>query len=114
MAEQEQKIKEIQDAQQLAPANAKSVLFQEVLRKLLANEIAQFKLTLDEYNTFYCNFRLVRRTLIMSIPEINRHRSDNRFRKKQLAHMERLGFRLYDHKDKLMLFLPYSKEEDLE
>lgn len=69
---------------------------------------------IDELQLLYCNIRLARKTLIMSIPEIKRHRIDDRFRKVQLAHMKRLGFRLYDQNDKLMLILPYSKHEELE
>ena len=114
IAEQERKMNAVLGAQQGAAANSTSQVIHQALRKLLGAEIAQFKLVLDKANMLCCNIRLVRKTLIMSIPEIKRHRMYGRFRKKQLAHMQRLGFCLYDQNDKLMLILPYSDRDELE
>ena len=110
----EQKLKDGPGNQQPAFANSKSRVIQQALHKLLSAEIAQFKLMLDEAQMLCCNIRLVRKTLIVSIPEIRRHQQDGRFGKKQLAHMKRLGFRSYDQRDKQILMLPYSERDDLE
>ncbi|WP_210522189.1 hypothetical protein [Hymenobacter terricola] len=45
---------------------------------------------------------------MITLPEVQRHRVGYQLRKKQIKVLQRLGFQLYDHKDKLILFLPFS------
>ena len=72
-----------------------------------------FTLTLLESKRFYCHFKLVRKTLILTIPEVRRHREDYTLAKRHVRSLKRLGFKLYDNKDKLMLFAPYSTSEEV-
>ena len=85
----------------------------EVLNKLLAGEVTGFTLVFQESKRLSCHGRLVRKTLILTLPEVRRHRVDYTFQKRHIKYLERLGFRLYDNKDKLMLFAPYSAVEDI-
>jgi hypothetical protein len=83
----------------------------DVLSKLLTGEIAGFTLVLHEANKLNCHFKLVRRTLILTLPEVRRHKDSYTLKKRDIKFFKRLGFRLYDNKDKLMLFAPYSTVE---
>jgi len=108
-----QKIEALENAQKSAPKNPLPLVLQDVLRKLLAGEITQFYFVIDKEQNLNCVVKLVCKTLIMTIPEIRRHLSEDLFQKRQIRQIISFGFRLYDHKDKLMLFLPCSCQEEI-
>jgi small-conductance mechanosensitive channel len=83
----------------------------DVLSKLLTGEITGFTLVLHQANQLNCHIRLVKKTLILTLSEVRRHRDSYMIKEKDINFFKRLGFQLYDNKDKLMLFAPYSAEE---
>lgn len=95
-----------------APA-AKATQLNEALHKLLQGQIAAFALVIAPRNRLACNLRLVRRTLLVTMPEIQRHRAEYRIGKKQLRFLQSLGFRLYDQRDKLLLHTSFATAEDV-
>ncbi|MCI1187352.1 hypothetical protein MON38_07965 [Hymenobacter sp. DH14] len=86
---------------------------QEALMRLLQGPITAFTLVFDPVKRLYCNCRLVRRTLLLILPEVQRHRASHLLRKKQLRFLQGLGFRLYDQQDKLILITPFAVPEDV-
>jgi hypothetical protein len=111
IAENKEKLAALQhaSAQKATPGRA----VRDALNKLLTGEIRGFTLVFQESNRLSCHLRLVRRTLILTIPEIRRHKDDCTLEKRHLRKLKRLGFALYDNKDKLMLFAPYSAIDDI-
>ncbi|QKG56334.1 hypothetical protein GKZ68_06595 [Hymenobacter sp. BRD128] len=85
-----------------------------VLGKVLAGEITSFILVLQDSQRLNCYIRLVRKTLMLTIPEVRRHKQECTLEKRQIKAFMRLGFKLCDDKDKLMLFAPYSTLEDVQ
>jgi hypothetical protein len=47
------------------------------------------------------------------VPQVRRHRASYTLEKRHIEYFRSLGFRLYDNKDKLMLFAPYATLEDV-
>ncbi|MGI4865467.1 MAG: hypothetical protein ACRYFZ_16215 [Janthinobacterium lividum] len=88
-------------------------VMRDMLGKLLAGELAGFTLVLQDSRRLYCHIRLMRKTLFMTIPEVRRHRADYTLQKSHLRKFRSLGFGLYDTKDKLLLFAPYSTLEEV-
>jgi hypothetical protein len=86
----------------------------EVLLKLLSKELESFTLVLLDSQKLLCHIRLVRKTLILTVPEVRRHRASYTLRKSRIRKLKSLGFRLYDNKDKLMLFAPYFTLEEVD
>lgn len=84
----------------------------DVLSKLAAGEITGFVFVILDSKRLCCYFRLVRKTLILSIPEIRRHREEYTLNKRNVRQLKKLGFKLFDDKDKLMLFASYSTLEE--
>jgi hypothetical protein len=84
------------------------------LTSLLVGEITSCTLVFRESQQLYCHIRLVRKTLILTVPEIHRHRARYILQKSHIREFKRLGFRLYDSKDKLMLFAPYSTLKEVD
>ncbi|MBJ6142906.1 hypothetical protein [Hymenobacter sp. BT559] len=111
IAENKEKLAALQhaSAQKATPGRA----VRDALDKLLTGEITGFALVFQESNRLSCHLRLVRRTLILTIPEIRRHKDDCTLEKRHLRKLKQLGFALYDNKDKLMLFAPYSAIDDI-
>ena len=85
----------------------------DVLSKVLIGEIPGFTLVLQESKRLHCHLKLVRKTLILTIPEICRHKDNYTLEKRHVRSLKRLGFGLYDSKDKLMLFAPYCTLEEV-
>lgn len=50
---------------------------------------------------------------MITLPQVQRHQASYLLGKKQIRALEHIGFRLYDQKDKLILFLPCSTPVDL-
>ncbi|MGI4743070.1 MAG: hypothetical protein ACRYG7_48585 [Janthinobacterium lividum] len=96
-----------------AQNNPVGKVFHATLSKLLAGKITKFILVLNHSARLNCHVRLVRKTVILSLPEIHRHVASHTLCKKQLKQFKYLGFRLYDSKDKLMFFAPYTTPEEL-
>ncbi|MDO7852323.1 hypothetical protein [Hymenobacter convexus] len=94
-------------------AGAKSNHIEETLTMLLHGQIAGFSLVINPQQRLACNLRLVRRTLLITVPEIRRHRAEYRIQKKQLRFLQSLGFRLYDQRDKLLLYTSFAVPEDI-
>lgn len=89
-------------------------LLHKMLLKLLSKELGSFILVLLNSRKLLCHIRLARNTLILTIPEVRRHRADYTLQERQIKKFKSLGFRLYDNKDKLMLFAPYSTLEEVD
>jgi hypothetical protein len=89
-------------------------LVHELLLKLLSKELESFTLVILNSRKLLCHIRLARRTLILAIPEVHRHRITYTLQKRHIRKFKSLGFRLYDNKDKLMLFAPYSTLEEVD
>ncbi|MDO7849701.1 hypothetical protein Q5H92_25285 [Hymenobacter sp. M29] len=85
----------------------------EALRKLLGGRITGFTLHFSQREQLYCTFRLTRRTLIITFPEIKRHRKKYGLPKKRIRGFQRLGFHFYDQGDKLMAFQPLATEAEI-
>ena len=71
-----------------------------------------FSLVLGKVDSFVIYTRLARRTLIISIPQIQHYLNSYLLRKKQVRQFISLGFELYDNGDKLVLFIDYSNKEN--
>jgi hypothetical protein len=84
------------------------------LISLLAGEITGCTLVFQESRQLHCHIRLVRKTLILTVPEVQRHKADYTLYKNHIRKFKSLGFRLYDSKDKLMLFAPYSTLKEVD
>ena len=95
---------------QKAPAGQ---VVRDVLGRLLGGELAGFTLVLQESTRLHCHIRAVRKTLFMTIPEIRRHSAGYTLQKSHLRKFRSLGFRLYDSKDKLILYAPYSTPQEV-
>jgi hypothetical protein len=89
-------------------------LLHELLLKLLSKELESFTLVLLDSQKLICQIRLVRKTLILTVPKVRRHSASYTLSKSRIRKLKSLGFRLYDNKDKLMLFAPYSTLEEVE
>lgn len=85
----------------------------DVLSKVLAGEITSFRLVFQDSQRLSCYIRLVRKTLMLTISEVRRHKQEYTLEKRQIKALIRLGFKLCDNQDKLMLFAPYSTLEDV-
>ncbi|MBF9140004.1 hypothetical protein [Hymenobacter properus] len=85
----------------------------EALHKLLHGRITGFTLTLSRAMGLYLTFRLARRTLIITLPEVRRHREHYHLPKKRRRVLQRLGFRRYDQGDKLISFRPLATDADI-
>ena len=109
-AEQEKLAELTRTPAQKTPAGQ---VVRDVLRRLLAGELTGFTLVLRDSRRLYCHIRAVRKTLFMTIPEVRRHKADYTLQKSHLRKFRSLGFRLYDTKDKLLLFAPYSTAEEV-
>jgi hypothetical protein len=85
----------------------------DLLDKLLAGELASFTLVVKDSKRLHCHIRVVRKTLFLTVPEVRRHRESYTLQKSHIKKFQRLGFRWYDNKDKLILFAPYSTSEEV-
>lgn len=107
-----------QQKQQLqqAPAapNPETAVLRECMEKLLTGQINAFNLVLSKSTRLSLSIRRVRRTAILTLPELIRHRREYTIHKQQLRQLRHLGFTYYDHKDKLLAIVPMSSAEDLE
>jgi phage terminase Nu1 subunit (DNA packaging protein) len=102
---------------ELTQASAQKVSVGQTVRamlgKLLVGELATFTLVLQDSERLHCHVKAVRRTLLLTVPEIRRHKANNTLRGSHVRKFLSLGFRLYDSKDKLILFAPYSTLEEV-
>ncbi|QJX48806.1 hypothetical protein HMJ29_18555 [Hymenobacter taeanensis] len=106
--QQRQKLK----AAPVTPVAETSVL-QEMMSNLLAGEIKGFELVLSPPARLSLSIRRVRRTAILTLPELMRHRSEYTIRKEHLQKLRKLGFTYYDQKDKLMAVEPLTTADDI-
>ncbi|MFD1468633.1 hypothetical protein ACFQ48_10390 [Hymenobacter caeli] len=111
LAEAKEKLAELNRfSTQKAPAEH---VVRGIMVKLLAGEMSGFTLIFEASQRLSCHIKLVRKTLILTVPEIRRHRASSTLEKRHIRNFKRIGFRLYDNKDKLMLFAPYSTLAEL-
>ena len=111
LADEQKKLAEITRAPaQKAPAGQ---VVRDLLGRLLVGEVAGFTLVLQDSKRLYCHIRVVRKTLFLTIPEIRRHKVNYTLQKSHLRKFRSLGFCLYDNKDKLILFAPFSTSEEV-
>ena len=113
LLQEQQRLDELNQAVAATPGQSKKSILQDVLSKLLERKIDKFTLIIDEAEGVHGTIQLVRRILIIDFLHIQRLVTNCVLCKKQIKYFQSLGFRLYDSKDKLMLFLPYSTKEDL-
>jgi hypothetical protein len=95
------------------PSVSKPTALQEALHKLRDKQIDSFTFVFSQANGLSCVVKLVRRTVMITLPEVLRHRKNYLLNKKQIRSLKTLGFKLYDSGDKLMLFLPYTTADDV-
>jgi hypothetical protein len=112
LAEKKEKLIELSSA--LIPKQKQGSLVRDVLKEVLAGKITSFIIVLQDSQRLSCYIRLVRKTLMLTIPEIRRHKDEYTLEKRQIKKLKRLGLKPYDNKDKLMLFAPYSTLEDVQ
>lgn len=109
IATEKQKLADLQtrvpEKSTVPPATA----LHQALTKLLEVRIAGFTLVLNESERLQLTLKLLRRTLFVMLPEVRRHRAAYTLQKRHIRCLKGLGFRLYDHKDKLLLFLPFGE-----
>jgi hypothetical protein len=110
LAYKKEKLAELPQSSAQQTSDGRTV--RDALGKLLAGELASFTLVLQESKRLYCHVKAVRKTLFLTVPEIRRHKANHTLRKSHVRKFLSLGFRLYDSKDKLMLFAPYSTQEE--
>ncbi|TGE06011.1 hypothetical protein [Hymenobacter fodinae] len=96
-----------------APAPETSVLG-ETMNMVLTGQIAGFRLILSTSVRLGLSVRRVRRTAIVTLPELVRHREAMTIRKGHLRQLCNMGFGYYDQQDKLMAFEPLATAEDVE
>ena len=101
LAEAQQEIAALQAQALEQSAAPRATQLHESLTLLLQGRITAFTLVFDSVKRLYCSCRLVRRTLLILLPEVRRHQASHLLRRKQLRALKGLGFRLYDQKDKL-------------
>ena len=111
IGEEKQKLAELQRASAQKASASHNV--RGALDRLLVGAITNCTLIFQAAQRLNCQLRLVRKTLILTIPEVCRHRANYTLEKRHIRYFKRLGFRLYDKKDKLMLFAPYSTVADV-
>ena len=104
------KLEQLNQASQAAPVSPKQSVLSEALNKLGDREIDQFTLLLDEAKKLRFTVRLVRQTLFVTLPEVRRRRKNYVLNKPRMRYLHALGFRLYDHDDKLIRWLHYDGE----
>lgn len=109
---EQQKLEELNQRTTTANQPPASTL-QEALEKLLNQHIDQFTLMIDDVLGLYCICRRARRTLFITFPQVRRLRAKYALSKKSLKYLQLLGFRFYDQKDKLILFLEFAAPADI-
>ncbi|MDO7886203.1 hypothetical protein [Hymenobacter cheonanensis] len=112
LAEEKENLAELNRASTLKQPASHTV--RDVLNKMLAGEITSFVLVFQDSQRLSCYIRLVRKTLMLTIPEVHRHKQAYTLEKRQIKALTRLGFKLCDNDDKLMLFAPYSTLADVQ
>ena len=95
-----------------APANPGTVLH-DALRRLQQRELAGFTLVLNAQTRLQCTVRLARKTLLITLPEVHRHRTEYSLCKHRLNRLRGLGFRYYDQKDKMLLLVSFFTPRDV-
>ncbi|GAB2787776.1 hypothetical protein HNQ93_002685 [Hymenobacter luteus] len=107
-----------QEKQQLEAAlpapNPATTVLRECMEELLAGQIKGFHLILSKSVRLSVSIRRVRRTAILTLPELIRHRREYSIHRQQVRQLRHLEFAYYDQKDKLLAVVPMSSAEDLE
>ncbi|SFP93892.1 hypothetical protein [Hymenobacter arizonensis] len=89
-------------------ASPKATALNDALRRLLDKQIESFTFVFNQAERFNIVVNRVRRTVMITLPEVKRHAENYLLTKKQIRNIKSLGFRLYDNGDKFILFLPYT------
>ncbi|HEX8330077.1 MAG TPA: hypothetical protein VF629_21250 [Hymenobacter sp.] len=97
----------------MPPTASKPTVLQAVLLKLLNKHIDSFTFVFSTTNRLSCVVKLVRRTSMITLLEVQRLREECLLEKKQIRSLKTLGFKLYDNGDKLIVFLPYTTAADV-
>ncbi|MBF9220704.1 hypothetical protein [Hymenobacter ruricola] len=79
------------------------------LARLLDARIAAFTLELSGPKRLRLTFRRLRKTLLIMLPEVRRHRAAYTLQKRHVRFLRGLGFRPYDQGDQLLLFVPFGE-----
>jgi hypothetical protein len=102
------------EAQAVEPANSMPAsTLHQALTKLFEARIADFTLVLSEPKRLHLTVKLLRRTVLIMLPEVQRHRAACTLAKRHMRHLQGLGFRLYDRQDKFLLFLPFGEKVEI-
>lgn len=115
MANIQRKQQELANLNQMPPAVPvpPTLAFDEVLEKLLNRTVERFTLTIGAAGKVCFTGRLVRRTLIITLVQMRWVGEKYGLFKDQRKYLQLLGFRWYDQRDKLMLFLPYTEKQHI-
>jgi hypothetical protein len=111
--QQQQKLEQLSQTPASPVAGSRPSTVHDVLIKLLNYRLTHFTLVIAEQEGVYWVCRRVRRTLIITLPQVQRLQAGYVLRSKQLKYLQLLGFRLYDGNDKLILFLPFCEQEHI-
>ncbi|MGY3087015.1 hypothetical protein ACVWYF_000041 [Hymenobacter sp. UYAg731] len=82
----------------------------QALMKLFEAQIDSFTLVLSESERLCLIFKPLRRTLLITLPAVRRHRAAYTLGKRHIRHLQALGFRLDDRQDNLLLWLPFGEK----
>ncbi|RFP66613.1 hypothetical protein D0N36_02600 [Hymenobacter lapidiphilus] len=111
---QEKQAQLLQLEKQSRTPHQKSDILRNTLSRLLKQEIAGFEFVFSRSEKVSCYVRLARRTIILTLPRLRELRENNRLGRKARARLRSLGFRYYDHQDKMLLFLHFADATDLQ
>lgn len=112
LKEEEDKLAQLQEMPTSRIPHSGQSHLQETLKQLFEKRIESFTLAFGAAADFSCSMKMVRKTVLVTIPDMRRLRNDYLVQKSQVRQLQGLGFRFYDNRDKLMAFLPCFTSED--
>ncbi|QNH63856.1 hypothetical protein [Hymenobacter sediminicola] len=112
LQEQEGKLAQLQEMPASRMPHSGQSHVQETLNKLFEKRIESFTLLFGAAAGFSCSMKMVRKTVLVTIPDMRRLRNDYLVEKSQVRQLLGLGFRFFDSRDKLVAFLPCFTSED--
>jgi hypothetical protein len=113
LAKEQAKLQQLVRQQSAPNRLTGSTVLRDTFRLLLRQQLMGFNLVLDSQCRLECTVRLARKTIIVTLPEVRRHRAAYTLDKRRINKLKGLGFGYYDQKDKLLLIVPFFAEEDI-
>ena len=112
LKEEEDKLAQLQEMPVSRLSYSGHSHLQETLNKLFEKRIESFTLLFGAAAGLVCSIKLVRKTVLVTIPNMQRLRKDYLVQKSHVRQLQGLGFRFFDNRDKLVAFLPCFTSED--